>query len=52
MRQPETPSAIRKRIAVLLIRLPKFFQEKKLSFVMPTMIATMTSMTTIGLALT
>ncbi len=49
IRQPETPSAIRKRTAVLLIRLLRFAQEKKLSVTQPTTMAAMIRRKTIGL---
>ena len=52
MRHPETPRAIRKRTAVLLTRLPKFAQEKKLSLRQPTTMAAIRSRKTMGLPVT
>ena len=51
IRQPDTPRAIRKRTAVLLVRLEKLAQEKKLSFRQPTTMAATTSSSAMGLPL-
>ena len=48
IRQPDTPKAIRNRMAVLLSRFVRFPQEKKLSTMHPTTIAAISSRKTMG----